>query len=102
MQRTANDGHKKWARDFSAWASIHAFGPSTVNAAALRQHALDNNPIVRAAAEAVTKAEALVAKTRFAVAYTPTPAEHAAGLAAAKSYLRKVLKDARAEVAVAS
>ena len=90
--------HQQWAKQFITWSGTHAFGPSTVNASALREHMHSNNSEVQAAAAVARDAQAKVNETAFAMPYQPTPVAHTQALADAKTHLRQVENAARSAV----
>ena len=87
--------HQSWARGFSEWATRNAFGPSTVNGQAMREHMLANNAEVQAAHARVQEAQAKVNETAMANPYRPTPVEHTKALSDAQSHMRRVVGAAR-------
>lgn len=92
------DEHGRWAGEFREWATTHAFGASTVNAAALRKHMHENNKLVQVAVEKVKHAQLAVNEYLFSHTYTPTPPDLETALTAAKKNLRQVEKSARSLV----
>ena len=97
-----DDDTERWAREFVGWAVRNAFGPSTVNSKALRNHMLKNNADVKGAAEAVLRAKNEVNKYVMAQKYIPTPPAAEKALKEAERHLRQVMVNAKRAVGLSS
>lgn len=89
-------GHKNWVQQFEAWSVRNAFGPTTVNAGAVRAHMHANNVEVQQAAMKVAELHKEVGKYFTALPYQPTPLELDQAYSAVKAHLRAVENAARA------